>query len=160
MVERPPPVLVDGVEQYWAKRILDKRVVQQDVKIRETIESTDEKTTTDSGTQQPVHGRRTSPREHASTRQVQPPRKKTRVRKAKKNITEFLVEWEGYDLAHATWEPEEDLLASNCQELINDYYRRQLDSDDDDNQMELATMHTFSVAAGDDGILHLQCRQV
>ena len=26
-VDRPPPVLVDGAAQYWAKRILDKRVV-------------------------------------------------------------------------------------------------------------------------------------
>src|ERR1700761_525310 len=37
-VERPPPVLVGGTEQYWAKRILDKRVVRRDVDIRETID--------------------------------------------------------------------------------------------------------------------------
>ena len=82
------------------------------------------------------------------------------MRKVKKNITEFLVEWEGYDLTDATWEPEENLLASNCQELINDYYRRQLDSEDDDNQMELATMYTFSVDAHDGRVAHMQCRQV
>jgi hypothetical protein len=160
MVERPPPVLVDGVEQYWAKRILDKRVVQKEVEIREPIEPTDEEKKTDSEPQQPVHTRRISPRDHASTRQRQAPRQKTRLRKMTKSITEFLVEWEGYDLEHATWEPEEDLLASNCHELINDYYRRQLDPDDDDDQMELATMYTFSVAAGNSGVAHMQCRQV
>src|SRR6202012_5504462 len=38
LVERPPPVLVDGTEQYWAKRILDKRVVQEEVEVREVVE--------------------------------------------------------------------------------------------------------------------------
>jgi hypothetical protein len=78
----------------------------------------------------------------------------------KKIITEFLVEWEGYDLAHATWEPEDNLLASNCQALINDYYRRQLDSEDDDNPMELATMYTFSAGASDGVVMQMHCRQV
>jgi hypothetical protein len=82
------------------------------------------------------------------------------VRKVKKNVTEYLVEWDGYDLADATWEPEENLLASNCHELINDYHRRQLDSDDEDNSMELATMYTFTVRADDGGVARMQCRQV
>ena len=170
-VDRPPPVLVDGAEQYWAKRILDKRVVQTEVDIRETIDeptppTEEKKTEADSNTQQPTQGRRVSPRDHASSRRPDAPtpplpaRPKTRVRKAKKHITEFLVEWEGYDLTDATWEPEENLLASNCQELINDYYRRQLDSDDDDNSVELATMYTFSVEADNGSVVHMQCRQV
>jgi hypothetical protein len=169
-VERPPPVLVDGTEQYWAKRILDKRVVQKEVAIRETIDQQtpppeEKKTESDPPTQQPVQPRRISPRDHASSRRMDaptpppPPRPKTRVRRVKKNITQFLVEWEGYDLAHATWEPEEDLLASNCHELINDYYRRQLDPEDDDNPMELASMYTFSVGANDGRVVHMQCRQ-
>jgi hypothetical protein len=171
-VERPPPVLVDGTEQYWAKRILDKRVVQTEVDIRETIESEQTPSTEEKKTewaldpQQPVQGRRISPRDHASSRTrdartlPSSSRPKTRIRKVKKNITEFLVEWEGYDLAHATWEPEDNLLASNCQELINDYYRRQLDSEDDDNPTELATMYTFFVTASDGSVAHMQCRQV
>jgi hypothetical protein len=171
-VERPPPVLVDGTEQYWAKRILDKRVVQTEVDIRETIESEQTPSTEEKKTewaldpQQPVQGRRISPRDHASSRArdaktlPSSSRPKTRIRKVKKNITEFLVEWEGYDLAHATWEPEDNLLASNCQELINDYYRRQLDSEDDDNPTELATMYTFFVTASDGSVAHMQCRQV
>jgi transposase InsO family protein len=169
LVERPPPVLVDGTEQYWAKRILDKRVVQREVEVREKIDQqpppTEEKKT-DSETHPPVQGRRISPRDHASTRSLDvptpqlPPRAKTRVRKIKKNTTEFLVEWEGYELADATWEPEENLLASNCHELINDYYRRQLDSEDDDNAMELATMYTFSAGASNGGVVQLHCRQV
>jgi len=170
-VERPPPVLVDGAEQYWAKRILDKRVVQTTVDSRETIEqptppTDDTKTEADHGTQQPGRGRRISPRDHASSRQPHvptpplPARPKTRVRKMKKNVTEYLVEWEGYDLADATWEPEDSLLASNCHELINDYHRRQLDSDDDDNSMELATMYTFTARADDGGVARMQCRQV
>ena len=134
-VQRPPPVLVDGAEQYWAKRILDKRVVQREVNKQDTTNShisptEDEKTAPDSDTQQPVQGRRISPRDHASSRRPDarppppPPPPKTRGRKVKKNVTEFLVEWEGYDRNDATWEPEDNLLASNCQELINDYYRR------------------------------------
>jgi hypothetical protein len=170
-VERPPPVLVDGTEQYWAKRILDKRVIQQEVDIRETTDqptppTEEKKTEPDSQTQQPAEGRRISPRDHASSRRRDartpplPSRPKTRTRKVTKNITEFLVEWEGYDLAHATWEPEDNLLASNCQELINDYYRRQLDPEDDDNPMELATMYTFVVDANNGDVAHMQCRQV
>jgi hypothetical protein len=160
-VERPPPVLVDGTEQYWAKRILDKRVVQKEVDIRETNNqqpppTEEEKTESDSETQQPIQQRRISPRDHASSRRAPP---KPRVRKVRKNITEFLVEWEGYDLTDATWEPEESLLASNCHELINDYHRRQVDSEDVDNPMELATMYTFSVDANDGGVAHMQCRQ-
>ena len=69
------------------------------------------------------------------------------------------MEWEGYDLTDATWEPEENLLASNCHELINDYYQRQLDSEDDESQMELATMYTFEAGASDDRVVQLYCRQ-
>jgi transposase InsO family protein len=171
-VARPPPVLVDGAEQYWAKRILDKRVVQKEVDTRETINqktppTEEKKTEREEEIQQPVQGRRISPRDHASSRTLDaqtpplPLQPKTRVRKVRKSTTEFLVEWEGYDLTDATWEPEENLLASNCQDLINDYYRRQLDSEDDDNPMELATMYTFSVGATTDGgVAHMQCHQV
>ena len=167
--ERPPPVLVDGTEQYWAKRILDKRVVQREVQVHE---DSDQKTPavqenkTDTDVPPAVQGRRISPRDHASTRRhyapapLPPPtRAKTRVRKMKKNITEYLVEWEGYDLADATWEPEENLLASNCHELINDYYQRQLDSEDDENPTELATMFTFEAVATNDGVMQLYCHQ-
>jgi hypothetical protein len=70
---------------------------------------------------------------------INPPTGKTRVKKVKQTVTEFLVEWEGYDLSDATWEPEENLLASNCHELINDYYTRQVEEtdSDDDNGLEL-----------------------
>jgi hypothetical protein len=167
--ERPSPVLVDGTEQYWAKRILDKRVVQRDVQVHDDIDQptpTVQEKKTDSGVQPTAQARRVSPRDHASSRRHDPPvpppnasRAKTRNRKTKKNITEFLVEWEGYDLMDATWEPEENLLASNCHELINDYYERQLDSEDDESQMELATMYTFEAGASDDGVVQLYCRQ-
>jgi hypothetical protein len=139
-----------------------RAVIDQQTPVSE--EKEEKKTKPD--TKEPAQGRRVSPRLHASSRQPAartpppPPPTKTRVNRVKKNITEFLVEWEGYDLTDASWEPEENLLASNCQELINDYYRRQLDSEDDDNPMELATMYTFSVGANDGGVVHMQCRQV
>jgi transposase InsO family protein len=174
-VERPPPVLVDGAEQYWAKRILSKRTVEKEVlvsepvsqsKSKEEIKDSDEKAVVS----QPTAGRRISPRDHASTRSAaQPPPPvthplagKPRNKKVKQTVTEFLVEWEGYDLLDATWEPEENLLKSNCHELINDYYTRQMDDMDYDenDQLELATMFTVSTTVGEDGIVNVNCVRV
>jgi hypothetical protein len=170
--ERPPPVLVDGTEQYWAKRILDKRVVESIVEIRETVpeetRSAEKKEDDAAAAEQPVVGRRLSPRDHASSRIDNNPfpraasRIKTRqtLRKVKQKVTEYLVEWEGWDPSEATWEPEENLLASNCHELINDYHRRQQRLEDDDDDLELGTMYTFSTSAAADGVVQLQCTQV
>lgn len=175
-VERPPPVLVDGAEQYWAKRILAKRIVERDVVVRQpvtpTTTSTEEKKERDDEpvVTQPTVNRRISPRDHASTRSIaQPPpvvlsapASRTRAKKVKQTVTEFLVEWEGYDLSDATWEPEENLLATNCHELINDYFRRQVEQEDsdDESELELGTMYTFSTSVGDDGVARLHCVQV
>jgi hypothetical protein len=173
-VERPPPVLVDGAEQYWAKRILAKRTVEKEVVVREPVtqQTTEEKKESDDKpvVSQPSVSRRVSPRDHASTRSaaqppppvINPPMGRTRGKKVKQTVTEFLVEWEGYDLSDATWESEEKLLASNCHELINDYYTRQVGEtdSDDDVELELGTMFTLSTVVGEDGVVSVNCVRV
>ena len=103
-------------------------------------------------------GRRISPREHASTRRLDAPapprRRRWRNRKEKKIQVEYLVEWEGHDPSEATWEPADHLVQQGLQTLIDDYHQRLLEASE---QLELATMRTYSAGEVVNGVVQLQC---
>jgi hypothetical protein len=106
----------------------------------------------------PMIRRRTSPREHASTRSVDAPvprrRRRWRTRQVKKIQVEYLVEWEGYDPSEATWEPAEHLIKQGLQPLIDDYHERLLEVNE---ELELATTCTYSASRIENGVMQLQC---
>ena len=106
--------------------------------------------------------RGTSPREHASTLSVDAPaprrRRRWRTRQVKKIQVEYLVEWEGYDPSEATWEPAEHLIKQGLQPLIDGYHARtHLEAN---QELELATMCTYSADTVVNGVMKLKCIRV
>ena len=163
--DRLPPVIADDKKLYWALRILGKKEVEKEETIRELIpEDEEEKGSPDDRKKvepsAPL-GRRISPREHASTRRLDAPapprRRRWRNRKEKKIQVEYLVEWEGHDPSEATWEPADHLVQQGLQPLIDDYHQRLLEASE---QLELATMCTYSAGEVVNGVVQLQCVRV
>ena len=96
-----------------------------------------------------VTTRRVSPREHASTRSLEVPvsmpvkrrSRPPRMKKEKRLVTYYKVEWEGYSLDDATWKPVDELVDEGLQWMIDDYEMGQHEPGD---EVELAIMSIFT----------------
>jgi hypothetical protein len=53
-------------------------------------------------------------------------KRKVRVKKSKRYVTEYLVKWLGYDMSEATWQSEADLDAPPVKEEIEKFEQLQL----------------------------------
>lgn len=155
--KRPRAKLVDGKKQYWAVRLVGKKVEEREVIVRDDVdidekhdENKDDSATTEETTKpaQDVLPRRVSPREHASTRSreelakpTQRRRRAPRARKEKRMVTFYKVEWEGYGLEDATWKSVDELLEEDLGWMIEEY-EAALQAPTDDT--ELAIMSIFT----------------
>jgi Chromo (CHRromatin Organisation MOdifier) domain len=72
------------------------------------------------------------------------------MRREKRLILKYLVEWEGWD--EPTWEPADSLIEQGLQELIDEYEHRQLQANDD---LELATVYTYTAGPSVNGVVSL-----
>lgn len=161
-VNRPPPVMVDEEPRYWAVRIIGKKeeeveeVVHNETDEKERKDVPDEEKQIQSDIHSSLAGRRISPRAHEST--LRPPpirRRRGKLRRVKRLVVLYLVQWEGYD--EATWEPADKLISDGAQELIDDYERRQLEPTEG---MVLAAVYHYSASKVDNGVVQLSCVRV
>jgi len=178
--KRPRAKVVDGKKQFWAVRIIGKKEEEKEFIVREeqnegkdeeidneqlqTKEEMENKTSNVAEQKQSPPARRVSPREHASTRRLEAPRtlappvKKPRARltKVKRMVLYYKVEWEGYPLEDATWKPADELVEEGLQWMIDDYEMAQHQKND---ELDLASMYTFSVDQVTGGVAHLCVRR-
>lgn len=164
--KRPRAKLVDGKKQYWALRLIGKKVeevecvVQDDVNLEEKYEEKN-----DDGAEEEkkepvavVSARRVSPREHASTRSLDAPvepkrrRRAPRAKKEKRLVTFYKVEWEGYPIEEATWKPMDELVNEGLQDMIDDYEAalQQAASDESDLAVMMLVTRELSRSNGDE----------
>lgn len=157
--KRPRAKLVDGKKQYWAVRLIGKKVEEREVVVREDVD-VEEKVDEDNGDSSSLEEkkesapavvaapRRISPRDHASSRSLDAPvetirrrRRAPRARKEKRMVTFYKVEWEGYGLEEATWKSVDELVEEGLQWMIDDYENAVQQSNE---ESELVIMSIFT----------------
>ena len=131
--KRPKATLTNGRRKYWALRIIDRK--EEDVEVTVTTapdmgddEKNEEKTSVEETAPPTRHGRRISPRDHASTRSDMAPappqparRPRARTTKETRRVVFYKVEWEGYGEEDATWKSEEEVVNEGLEWMIRDY---------------------------------------
>ena len=163
---RPKATLVDGKKKWWALRILGKKMQEVEYTVREEIKEVQaavdglaaEVSAAQLGQVQP---KRVSPRLHASSQESavlsKPRRKRWRNVKHKRMVIYYQVEWEGFGLEDATWEPMDKLVEQGLQWMIDDYELLQRRMDD---EADLGTQYNFAVTGPINGVAQLLCMQV
>lgn len=102
--DRPPPMLVDGEEEYEIERIIGKREEEVDVAVADdpsAVAVTDD--------ERLRRGART--------------RSRSRQQKVKKKVVKYLVKWKGWDDDQASWKADDEL--DHARELVEDYEHQQ-----------------------------------
>jgi hypothetical protein len=134
--DRPPPVWVDGEEEWVVEKIIGKREEVEEVWMTEEgrpVSQQEEESTAEKEEEeekeQPSVVRRSARLQGAgrsapATQRRAPPRR-SKARKVKQTVVKYLVKWVGYDEKEAQWKRQDDL--HHCQELVDEYEFRQLE---------------------------------
>jgi len=107
--DRPPPVLVDGEEEWEVERIVGKR--------ESTVAVEVEATGADDDSKEAEGGVRRSARQRATAARRRAPRQQRR------KVIQYLVKWKGFDDDDNTWVKGDDL--ENAREAVEDYEHQQ-----------------------------------
>jgi Chromo (CHRromatin Organisation MOdifier) domain len=106
--DRPPPVMVEGEEEYEIEKIIGKR--EEEVEMAEDDDPSAAAAVSEDGST------RRSNRLKAARRRQQ-------LQKAKQTVVKYLVKWKGWDDDQASWKAEDELV--HARELVEDYEHQQ-----------------------------------
>jgi hypothetical protein len=107
--DRPPPVLVDGEEEWEVEKIVGKR--------ESTVAVEAEAAGADDDSKEAEGGVRRSARLRATASRRRAPRQERR------KVIQYLVKWKGFDDDDNTWVKEDDL--ENARNAVDDYEHQQ-----------------------------------
>ena len=133
--DRPPPVWVDGKQQWEVEKILGKREEEVMMEVKESGEDEMKEESKDDGAVEEERKeeaeRPYNLRARGKEHRQRPPQRRRRPKMVKQTVVKYLVKWTGYPESEAEWRPADELM--ECQKLVDEYEWRQQEERGEDS---------------------------